>query len=233
MASLPVVRLQVAAANQINGINNFSPSSCGCLRILTVLCFQEFGSFQSHSQLSLPCGWCTSWLAVLDFRDTKCTRPESRSCAGGGGVVCASAGCTWGCAPPSAPPSHPESRLWPCFEGRSVGNGMLRGWVPSPPCAPGAPPATSRGLQRCYGTLTWGHGRPPAGGERLSPTGVCPCCQLGGGFRGAVRQEGLPWPRERALSRLSLKTPPLKKNKTLTVSSVRNKSLPQHRCSPA
>lgn len=34
LPSLPVVRLQVAAANQINGLNNFFPSPRGCLQAL-------------------------------------------------------------------------------------------------------------------------------------------------------------------------------------------------------
>lgn len=44
VASLPVVRLEVAAANQINDINNFFPSLCGSSWVLPVLCFQEFRS---------------------------------------------------------------------------------------------------------------------------------------------------------------------------------------------
>lgn len=82
-ASLPVVRLQVAAAaNQINDINNLFPSWCGCLQTLTVLCLEDFNLYQSpcqppHQKVPLartrraprasPCpAW--RWLLHLDGR---------------------------------------------------------------------------------------------------------------------------------------------------------------------
>lgn len=79
VASLPVVRLQVAAANQINDISNFFPSLWGRLTVLTVLCLRELRCFQSRCQLPFPCVRCPPSLAVLDFRDKKHSWPESRN----------------------------------------------------------------------------------------------------------------------------------------------------------
>lgn len=61
--------------------------------------------------------------------------------------VCASGVRTRVRAPPSTLLSHTESCLWTCFEGCSIANGILCGWVSGtgPPCAPGAPSLHLRG----------------------------------------------------------------------------------------
>lgn len=184
-----VVRLQVAATNQINDINNFFPSLCGCLQILTALYFQETG-FQSPCQPSFPCTWCTSWLSDLDFRGGKCTRPEGRSCA-----VCVPLVCAHVCVLLLPRGRHTLSRAFgpalrdaPLAMGCSVvGFQVLCVYLGLPRHSSG-PPA----LLQNAGV---GHGHPPADSESPSPSVVCPCRQLGGGFCSAIRQEGLPRPR--------------------------------------
>jgi len=170
VGSLPVVRLQVDAANQINVINNFFPSLCGCLQASTVLCFQELGSFPPRCQLSFPCIWCPPALAV---RDRKRAWPGSRRRAVHVRLWCMHTGVL-----PLPRCRHTLSPALDLPGGMPHRKGGARWWGSRRLGSPGAP------------APTWGHRHPPAGGESRSV--AFPCCWLGGDFCSATGQEGPP-----------------------------------------